>query len=289
MVSKFVYHAPKSLQEALDLMSSYGRDAKPLAGGTDLLVDLREKKSKPKAVIDLKNIKELNKLSYERGSGLVIGATVTYEQILSFEPIRRRYTVLWEAVKTIADEIIRMRATLVGNICTSSPAADTAPPLLVYDAVVKTLSKNGAREIPIEKFFIGVKKNVLEAGEIVESVYLPEPLEDARGAYLKAMRTWSEDLALVGVAVLVADRGRDVRLAYASVAPTPVRARKAEDVFRGDGPLREKIEQAVEIAAASVSPITDVRASKEYRLHLVKTFTRNALLKLLGTEVVNVA
>ncbi|MCS6783770.1 MAG: xanthine dehydrogenase family protein subunit M [Candidatus Caldarchaeum sp.] len=289
MLPKFLYHAPETIHEALELLNKYGREAKLLAGGTDLVVDLRERKTRPKAVIDIKRIKELNVLKYEPGRGLVIGATVTYHQILEYEPVRKKYPVLWEAVKTVADEILRMRATLVGNICTASPAADTAPALLVYDAVVETASKNGGRKIPIENFFTGVKKTVLEEGEMVVSVTLPEPPADAKGTYLKAMRVWSEDLALVGVAALVADGGKDVRLAYASVAPTPVRARKAEKVFREDGDIREKIEKAVELAVASVSPISDVRASKEYRLHLVKTFTRNALNRLLGVEAVVVA
>lgn len=286
---KFTYYAPETLEEAFELLEKHGGEARLLAGGTDLIVDLREKKKRPKAVIDIKRIKGLNVLKYEPGNGLVIGATVTYHQILSYEPVLKKYPVLWEAAKTVADEIIRMRATLVGNICTASPAADTAPALLVYDAVVETASKRGGRKIPIEQFFTGVKKTVLEPWEIVVSVRLPEPPADAKGTYLKAMRVWSEDLALVGVAALVANKGKDVRLAYASVAPTPVRARAAENVFKHDGDIRDKIAKAVELAASSVSPISDVRATKEYRLHLVKTFTRNALNRLLGVEAMAVA
>ncbi|MDW8084162.1 MAG: xanthine dehydrogenase family protein subunit M [Candidatus Caldarchaeum sp.] len=289
MLPKFVYYAPETIDETLELLEKYGKDAKILAGGTDLVVDLRERKKRPKAVIDIKRIKELNHLEYVHGRGLVIGATVTYHQILNYQPVREKYPALWEAVKTIADEILRLRATLVGNICTASPAADTAPALLVYDAVVETASRKGGRKIPIDEFFTGVKKNALEPEEIVVSVSLPEPPADSKSTYLKAMRVWSEDLALVGVAALVADGGKDVRLAYASVAPTPLRVKSAEEVFRRDGDLHEKIEKAVELAAASVSPITDVRASKEYRLHLVKTFTRNALRRLLGLEAVAVA
>lgn len=284
MRTDFEYYAPETIEEALALLEKYGKDAKILAGGTDLLVDMRERKVRPVAVIDIKRIKELRILAYEEGRGLSIGATVTYSQILANPDIRTRYPALWEAVRTIADEIIRMRATLVGNICTSSPAADTAPALLIYDAVVETASKKGGRKIPIEKFFVGVKKNTLDTGELVVRVFIPDPPKDAKGTYLKAMRVWSEDLALVGVAALVADNGRDVRLAYASVAPTPVRVREAEEIFKSDGDIRVKIEKAVELAEAGVAPISDVRASREYRLHLVRTFTRRALTTLFGVE-----
>lgn len=286
MFPKFDYLSPTTLSEALELLEKYGGDAKILAGGTDLLVDLRGRLIKPKAVIDIKNIPELRVLEYREGEGLRVGAAVTFRNILEHEAVKRRYGVLWEACETIGDPLLRNRATLVGNICNASPAADSAPALLVLEAKVKIVSRKGEREIPVEEFFTGVKKTALKPGELVAEVRIPDPPENARGRYLKAMRVWSEDLTVVGVAALV-HGPRDkpsVRLAYASVAPTPIRVREAEKVFEKPGPLEKKVEEAAEAAARGVSPITDVRGGAEYRLNLVRVLTKRALRELLGVE-----
>jgi len=284
MLPKFEYYSPKTLEEAVELLSKYGSDAKVLAGGTDLLVAMRDRLLKPKAVIDVKGIPELRALEYREGEGLTIGAAVTLSRILAMPEVKEKYHVLWDAVRQLGDDILRNRATLVGNICNASPAADSAPALLVLDAVVNVMGKNGRRQIPIGEFFAGVKKTTLKPDEIVVSVSVPEPPKGSKGRYLKAMRVWSEDLAVVGVAAVVAGEA-DVRLAYSSVAPTPIRIREAEEVFKKPGPLEEKIRWAAEIAAQKVSPISDVRGGAEYRLNLVRVLTRRILEELLGVVV----
>jgi len=286
VLPKFSYSRPESLSEALELLEERGDEARLLAGGTDLLVSMRDRVVKPGLLIDVKGIKELGLLSYSEETGLKIGATVTLNDLLASEVVKKRYSVLHEAVQTIADDQLRNRATLVGNICNASPAADSAPALLVLDAVVKVVGKGRERTIELKDFFRGVKKTALERGELVSAVQIPSPPTGARGRYLKAMRVWSEDLAIVGVAALVGAKSserdeRDVRLAYASVAPTPIRPHEAEAVFRGRAPTKQLIDKAVSIAVRKMSPISDVRGGVDYRLNLIEVLTRRALSELL--------
>ena len=282
---EFEFFSPKTLEEALKLKHEYGANASIIAGGTDLLVDLRMRVKKPKVLIDITRIKELKSLRYEEGRGLEVGAAVTLRELEESDVVRKKYYVLWDAVRKMADVALRSRATLVGNICNASPAADSAPPLLVYKAKVEISSVRGRRVIDLKDFFVWVKKTVLQPDEIVTKIIIPEPPEGARGEYFKAVRS-VEDLALVGIAILVANpkepAKRIVRLAYASVAPKPVIAEGVEEVFRKDRPLNELIREALEEVRKVVSPITDVRATKEYRMHVIEFMTAYLLRKYLG-------
>ena len=284
LLPEFEYLKPKTLNEALELLNKYGEEAKILAGGTDLIVDMRMRAKEPKYVIDIKGIEELHVLKYEEGKGLTIGATVTLRELVENKIVKEKYYVLWDAVRQIADERLRMRATLVGNICNASPAADSAPALLVLKAKVNIASVEGHRTIEIKNFFKGVKKTVLKPNEMVTSVFIPEPPKNARGLYLKFVRS-AEDLALVGIAGLVAypkdPEKRIVRLAYSSVAPTPVIVEEVEELFKQDRPINELIEEAIKLVMKKVSPITDVRATKELRQHMVEYGTRYVLKTLL--------
>lgn len=283
VLPKFEYYRPSSLNEVLDLLERFREDASILAGGTDLIVDMRAKVRKPKAVIDIKHVPELHVLKYEEGKGLTIGATVTLSEILDYPVVKEKYHVLYDAIRQLADMHLRNRATLVGNICNASPAADSAPALLVLDAKVKAVSKRGERIIEIKDFFKWVKKTVLEPDEIVTQVFIPEPPKGSKGKYYKAKRN-VKDLAIVGVAGLAANidkpSERIVRLAYASVAPTPIRVYEVEELFRKDEPLTKLIDEAVNMVLKKVSPITDVRGSKWYRSHLVDVLTRKILVDL---------
>ncbi len=283
ILPKFEYYKPSTLDEALELLAKFKGDARILAGGTDLIVDLRSRIKKPKAVIDIKGIKELHKLEYIEGKGLIVGATVTLNELLEHPIVKSKFHVLYDSVRQLADMQLRNRATLVGNICNASPAADSAPALLVLDAKVKAVSKRGERVIEIKDFFKWVKKTALEPDEMVTEVFIPEPPEGSRGKYYKATRN-VEDLAIVGVAGLVAHPNepskRIVRLAYASVAPTPIRIYEVEELFKRDEPLPKLIDEAVNIALRKVSPITDVRGSDWYRRHLVDVLTRKLLIEL---------
>jgi len=283
MLPKFDYFAPQTLQETLELLEKHGRDAKLLAGGTDLIVSLRAREQHPKIIVDIKGVRELQELSCDEKLGLTVGAAVNLNRLIHYDAVSKDYPPLQEAIEAIGDYEIRNRATLIGNICNGSPAADSAPALLVLEANVNIASRRGRRNVPIREFHKGVKKTVLTSDEIVTSMNVPTPLEGSRGGYLKARRTVGEDLALVGVGGLVTPAtkgGKSVRLAYASVAPTPVRAYEAEKVFERDKSLDELLDQAMPIVSKTVSPISDVRGGKDYRVNLVEVLTRRLLSQL---------
>ncbi len=283
MLPKFDYLAPQTLQETLELLDKHGQDSKLLAGGTDLIVSLRARERLPKNVIDIKGVKDLHELSYDEKRGLSIGAAVTLNRLVHHDPVRKTFPVLAEAVGTIGDFEIRNRATLAGNICNASPAADSAPALLVLEATVSVASRKSKRTVPIREFFAGVKKTILGNNEMITSINVPTPPKGSVGGYLKARRTIGEDLAVVGVGGLVAptgEAGKTVRLAYASVAPTPVRAFEAEKTFESSKSLDELLDQAIPIVRKTVSPISDVRGGKEYRVNLVEVLTRRLMRRL---------
>lgn len=283
-IPEFEYFRPKTLDEALELKAKYGVEAAVMAGGTDLVLDMRMGLKKPKYVIDIKGIKELSKFEYTEGEGMVIGATVTLRELELNKTLKEKYYVLWDTIRKMADIALRERATLAGNIANASPAADSAPALLVLNAEVELASKRGVRKVPLKSFFKWVKQTYMEPDEIITKIYLPEPPAGAKGAYFKAMRS-AEDLAIVGIAALVASpkdpASRVVRLAYASVAPTPLLVEEVEELFKQNKPIKELIKEAVELAKSKVSPITDVRGTKEYRLHIVEYGTAYLLNKLL--------
>ena len=283
MLPKFDYHAPETLQETLDLLDKLGKDAKLLAGGTDLIVNLRARQERAKNLIDIKKVKELQEISYDEKRGLTVGAAVTLNKLIHNKDVKRIFPVLVEAAGTIGDFQVRNRATLVGNICNASPAADSAPALLVLDATVNITSRKGTRRVPIREFFKGVKKTVLATDEMVTSISVPTPPGASRGRYLKARRVLGEDLAIVGVGGLLVPNGKstpEFRIAYASVAPTPVRAFEAEKIFGSKKSLDRLVEEAMPIVMKTVSPITDVRGGEEYRANLVKVLTKRLVHQL---------
>jgi xanthine dehydrogenase FAD-binding subunit len=283
MLPKFDYFAPQTLQETFELLEKHGREARLLAGGTDLIVSLRAREQRPRSLIDIKGVKELHELSFDEKRGLAVGAAVNLNKLIHHEAASKNYPLLKDAVSTIGDYEIRNRATLVGNICNGSPAADSAPALLVLDANVNIASQRGKRTIPLREFYTGVKKTTLANNELATSITVPTPPKGYRGGYLKGRRTVGEDLTVVGVGGLVAPvgkGGKSVRLAYASVAPTPVRALEAEKVFESNKPLGDLLEQAMPIVRKTVSPISDVRAGKDYRANLVEVLTRRLLRQL---------
>jgi carbon-monoxide dehydrogenase medium subunit len=283
MLPKFDYFAPQTLQETFELLEKHGKDAKLLAGGTDLIVSLRAREQRPKSLIDIKGVKELHELSFDEKRGLNVGAAVNLNELIHYDAVSKNYPLLKEAVSTIGDYEIRNRATLVGNICNGSPAADSAPALLVLDANVNIVSQKAKRTVLVREFHTGVKKTVLASNEIVTSISVPTPPKGYKGGYLKGRRTVGEDLAVVGVGGLVipgSKGGKSARLAYASVAPTPVRAIEAEKVFESNKPLNDLLDQAMPIVRKTVSPISDVRGGKDYRMNLVEVLTRRLLRQL---------
>ena len=279
-MKEFEYLKPNSIKETISILSRFGEKAQILNGGTDLIVGIRDKILQPEYVVDIKTIPHLNKITYNEREGLTIGTTVTLNEISDSKIVRTHYPILAEACKTVGSYLVRNRATLVGNICNASPAADTAPSLLVLDAKVNIVGPDGEKIVPLNQFFVGVKKNILKKEEVVISVTVP-PLRDKwTGVYLKQGRRKDVDLATVGVAVVcIRD---EIRIALGAVAPIPVRVFKTEELLKGkiiDEPL---LEETAKSALAEVSPISDIRSSKEYRKEIVKVLIRRAILQAKG-------
>lgn len=271
----FEYFKPSTLEEAISLYEKYCDKAKFLAGGTDLAVMVDDGMVAPDYVIDLKGLEELKKIEKDEDS-IFIGAGVTFSEIIHSEIVKEKAPVLWESSRTIASVGIRNRATLVGNICSAVPSADSAPALLVLKAVVVIRGKDAEREVPISEFFTGPRKTILQIPEIVLGVRIPISKKKFGSCYIKLGRYDGEDLAQVGVAVFV-DEDMKYRIAFGAVAPIPLRAYDAENLLEGKKIDEALLESVIPVALSAISPISDVRASKEYRLHVSGVLLKRAL------------
>ncbi len=275
----FQYHAPKTLKEALELLAEYGEAAKVLAGGTDLLVKMKQRILEPRHLISLRNLGELRGIR-EGESGLYIGAATKLREIERSKIVAGNLPLLYEAVKAIGSVQIRNMGTIGGNLCNASPAADSAVALMALDADLHVQSLEGERVIPIEEFFKGPGITALKPGELLTAIYVPYPPRRYGWAFRKIGRT-SLDIATVNAAVLLTlDGGRiDLcRIALGAVAPTPVRARRAEERLTGEEPTSSLIEEASELVPEDISPITDVRGTAEYRVEASKALVKDALM-----------
>jgi len=275
--TRFEYHAPTSLEEAVDLLSRYGGEARVLAGGTDLLVKMKQRLVEPRHVINIKNIEELTGIR-EAGGFVHIGAATRLRTIERSELVRVKLPLLCEAVSSMGSVQIRNMATLGGNLCNASPAADTACALLALGAEARIIGPEGARTVPLEEFFVGPGQTVMEADEMLAEVSIPLP-EGAGTSFMKIGRT-SLDIATINIAVALKMAGgavADCRIALGSVAPTPIRAHGAEEFLRGKEPTCEAVEAAANIVSEEIKPITDVRATAEYRREASKHLAVDAL------------
>lgn len=279
-VKNFEYYKPKNLEEARALLLKYGEEASILNGGTDLIVRIHDGLSHPKAVIDIKGIEGLSEITYDEVDGLTIGACVTLNQMGEKPVLLEKFRVLAEAGHTVGSCQVRNRATMVGNIVNASPLADTATPLLALDAMVKVFSEEGETEVSIHDFFIWVRKTCLRMGDIVTGIRIPN-YGSIEGIYQKHTRRNEVDLATVCATVIKIDG--EVRIALGSVAPTPIRARKAEAYLRGKVLTEEVMEEAVEMVLGEIAPIGDIRASKDYREEIVKVLIRRGLREFIAT------
>ena len=263
---RFQYFEPATLAEAVLILGRYKGSASVLAGGTDLLVEIKEHLRRAAQVVNIKRIPGMEMLSFDPRSGLRIGALVTARQIELSSDVEKHYPGLLQAVRELGSIQVRNRATVVGNICRASPSADTLPPLIADGASLKT----SRRTVLLEEFFTGPGKTVLAADEIVTAIEIPAPPAHTGKVYIKHGRRKAMELATVGVAVRVSPN--EVRIVLGAVAPTPVRAKAAEAAF-----LRGNVEEAATAAMAEAQPITNVRASADYRRKMVKVLTRRAL------------
>lgn len=268
MLNNFLYLRPEFEDELLSHLSQYGSDAKILAGGTDLLIYMKQYSLSPKVLIDIKRIDNLKKIEIDESGNLIINAAITCNELIEHNYIRHHYPVLAEAAHTIGSYQIRNRATIVGNICNASPAADMAGVLLVLDAVALIKNEKSSYEVPLKNFFTGVKKTILKPNEFLKAVKVPANFKNIESGYLKASRIKGHDLGICNVAVSKTDE--TIKVAIGSCHVTPV---LLPDFSKSNLNINEVIETAMH----EINPIDDVRGSKEYRKHLVKVFIKRLL------------
>ena len=279
---KFEYHAPSTVAEALDQISLYGDKGKVIAGGTDLLVSMKKREAMPEHLINLKEIEALKGITYDETEGIKIGALTTIGDIERAEVVREKFPPLWDAVKVLAAQQVRNLGTIGGNLCSASPSADTAPPLMALGASLKLTRVLHERVVPVEDFYKGPGESVLKPEEILTEILIPNLPDNSGGAYIKLMRRNAMDLALVGVAVWLRLDGKtciEVRIALGAVAPTPIRAHTTESVLTHKDVDEGLIEEAGKKASQEAKPIDDIRASQAYRKEMIKVLTKRAIKK----------
>ena len=276
-MKEFQYLRPETVEEAIALRCEHEGRSVLLNGGTDIVIQLRERLIAPEFVIDIKHIPGLNQITFSKEEGLYIGACVTMNDISDNEDVRKYYPFLSEAAHSVGSKQVRNRATLVGNIVNASPLCDTGTPLYVCEANICIVGKEGKREIPITEFITFVRKTVLKPDEIVVGVKVPY-IEGAKGIFTKISRRKEVDLATICGTVLKI--GDNYRMAFGAVAPTPIRLPKTESLLQEKKLTPELIDEAAKHACTEVSPISDIRASKEYRLDVVEVTVRRSLEQL---------
>ena len=279
---RFQYFAPRSIDEAVSLLREHGDGVKLLAGGTDLVVHMKEGGLHPPAVISIHALSELRGVEFDEAAGLRIGAATDMQTVESQAAVRERYTALAEGAGIVGSVQTRNMATIGGNVCNAAPSADTVPPLLVFDAVAEVRGANGQREVPLGELFAGPGRTTLAKDEIAVAFRLPAPPPRTGSVYQRHTPRKIMDIAAVGVgARLTLDEATDTvqeaRIALGAVAPTPIRAREAEEALAGQEPSEDAFARAAELAQAAASPISDVRGSAEFRRYLVGVMTKRCL------------
>ena len=277
----FQYARPQALAEVLELLNEHGPSASILAGGTDLIVRLRAGRELPAVVIDLKRVRDLQVGIRECETFLRIGACVTMAELIANARVRSCFPALADAAHNVGSMQIRNRATLGGNVCNASPAADTAPALLVYDAVVNLVSKDGPRCVALKDFFTAPGRTVARRGELVESLDLPLPTAPQAACFERLTRRRGVDLATVNLCCLVRASGQTV-FAYGAVAPTPLLFRDDSGKLADPNGDRSEKEAILSSFVAGASPRTDVRAAKDYRSAMLLAMSRRALQTALS-------
>jgi len=305
---KFDYLKPKTVDEALTLLNQYGKKAVLLAGGTDVIVMVKQKNMSPEILVSLQGIPGLDRIEYD--GTLRIGPMVTHRTIEKSESIRKEFSALADAVDVLGSVQIRNVATIGGNICTAAPSADTVVPLLALDAQLKLKSSKSERTIPIDQFFSGPGQTVLSQGEILTEISIPNPLPNTGSAYWKHQRRQALDLPILGVAVLLSlDKAtvtcsdllcttspistvlhsleedelacKEIRIALGVAAPTPMRARRAESLLRGKKISDELLEKVAIAATEEAQPRDSIRGEAWYRRDMIKVLVKRMAMKCI--------
>ena len=311
-MKKFDYFKPKTLEEALTLLAHYGDKAKLIAGGTDVIVMIKQKAMAPDVLVSLQGIPGLDQITYN--GALNIGPMVTHRAIEKSEIIKKHFSALADAVDYLGSVQIRNVATLGGNICTAAPSADTATPLLVLGTQVKIKNLKEERTLPIEEFFKGPGESALKTGEMVKELLIPKPLPNTGSAYYKLQRRLALDLPILGVSVLLSlDKNKvtcsdmlctaspistilhkmeedeiickDVRIALGVAAPTPMRALRAEALLRGKKLSDELLDEAANVASQEAQPRDSLRGEAWYRKDMVRVLVKRMAMKSIERVV----
>ncbi|MDP2675074.1 MAG: xanthine dehydrogenase family protein subunit M [Dehalococcoidia bacterium] len=287
---RFEYFAPQSLAEAIALFGEKGEGGRALAGGTDLVPQIKEggKIPMPSYLVSLRRLPELRGIEFSESNGLRIGAGVTMAELAESPVVRERYRALADGAGVVGSVQTMNMATVGGNVCNAAPSADTAPALLAYEAVAVIAGPDGERELPLAEFWRGPNATALQPGELLRQLRLPVPPPNTGGVYVRRTPRKQMDIAVVGVAVLLTldpstgsgqsgDRIRQARVALGAVAPTAIRARQAEAALEGQPAGESVFAKAAQAAAAEARPISDQRGSAEFRRHLVRVTTERCL------------
>jgi aerobic carbon-monoxide dehydrogenase medium subunit len=279
----FDYYSPHTLAEALSLLQQLDGRARPVAGGTDLLLKMRAGVLAPAAVVNIKRLPELKGITFDEREGLRLGALTTVRELARAGAVQAYYPAVASAAGLMASEQVRSLATLGGNLCNAAPSADLAPPLIALDASVEIAGPAGARRLPLADFFLGPGRTDLQAGELLQAVHVPPP--QGRTLYLRHSPRVAMDIAVAAAAVRLWLDGavcREARLVLGAVAPVPLRLPQVEAEFTGRPLTPELIARAAAAAAAACAPIDDIRASAAYRRRLVGVLVRRGLSGLLA-------
>jgi carbon-monoxide dehydrogenase medium subunit len=311
-MKKFDYLRPQTLEEALSLLNQHGKKAKLIAGGTDVIVMIKQKTMMPEVLISLRRIPGLDQIRYD--GSLKIGAMVTHRDIEKSEVIRKEFSALTDAADALGSIQIRNVATIGGNICTAAPSADTATPLLVLGTLVKIKSLSEERRVPIEGFFTGPGETILKKGEMVTELVIPKPLPNTGSAYYKLQRRLALDLPILGVSVLLSlDKGtvscsdmlcttspissilhtmekdeltcKEIRIALGVAAPTPMRALKAENLMKGKKISDELLEEVANTTSVEAQPRDSLRGEAWYRKDLIRVLVKRMVMKSIERVV----
>ena len=282
---EFDYIRPSTLAEASRFLAQHAGEARPLLGGTDIFVRMRDGFWQDKYLVDVKNLDGTAELRFDPKEGLTIGAGVNMNRVMASPDVKQHYPLLAEACRSVASYQLRTRATIVGNICNASPAGDTIGASLLFGAILQVHGVSGFRQQPLTTFFLGPGKTVLLPGDIVTAIQFPIPNKGTAGTYIKLGRNKWSDLSIVGVTALgypddTAASGYRFRLALASVAPVPLVVTAVEEYLATQSLGSEAIKQAGRIAADACKPIDDVRGSARYRKAMVRSLSTKALDKV---------
>jgi CO/xanthine dehydrogenase FAD-binding subunit len=280
------YEAPKTVDEAVKLLAAHGEKARPLCGGTDLIIQLRAGVRRPDYVVDVKNIAEMRRIAFSMQHGLRLGAAVPCVEIYENSDMRKYYPGLTEAAHLIGSLQIQSRASVGGNLCNGSPAADTTPALIALAAQARVVGPKGERMVPVEDFCTAPGRTVLQPSELLVDFHIPTPSPHSSDAYLRFIPRNEMDIAVVGVGASVTleldeDRCTEARIALAAVGPIPIFAKEASQSLVGKKLDDAAIERAAQLAIAASSPIDDMRGTAEYRRHVVGVLTRRSLAKAI--------